>query len=410
MNNLFYYSAIILCFIFLSLILYIKLRFKFWNIQPVFHVYDFTYYLFPPGIINHQLPEKNKYYNSKNIETHPFSNLSELKIKQFISFIKTNYFQNKQYKNNIFSPNYDNIVPYFKGHNSICFISLYNEEEMLYNAKDGTGIERQKLISVMTSRPIYINIINKGKMDAYYVDYLCVEKQRRKQGIAEQMIQTHEYNQRLDNKNIVVSLFKREGELTGIVPLTIFDSYCFSMKNWKKPAQLNAKYSIIECSSSNIHILYDFLKKNENHFGLFGITEVSNIIELISSGNMFIYFIIDQSIKSLNNILYCYFFRKSCTFLEKSEEVLSCIGSINCLDSKTNDNIIFIHGFKLVVLKIKEKHTNFHYLAIENISHNEIITNNLKLKTKPFIIMPCAYFFYNFAYPTFVSKKVFILC
>ena len=407
MNYLLYYSIILLCFIFLSLILYIKLKFKFWNIQPVFHVYDFIYYLFPPGIINHQLPEKNKYYNSKNIQVLSFSELSELKIKQFISFIKTNYFQNKQYKNNIFYPEYNNIVPYFKGHNATCFISLYYEEELLYNAKDSTSIENQKLIGAMTTRPIHINIINKGNFDVYYVDYLCVDKQRRKQGIAEQIIQSHEYVQRHSNQNIVVSLFKREGELTGIVPLTIYDSYCFSIVKWKMPAHLDAKYSIVECSKSNIDFLYEFLKVNENQFQLFALPELSNIIELISSGNMYIYFIVDRSITTFNNILCCYFFRKSCTFLEKGEEVLSCIGSIN---GSGSINDFFIHGFKIIVCKIREKHKDFHYLAIENISHNEIIINNLKLKTKPYIIMPCAYFFYNFAYFTFISKKVFILC
>ena len=45
------------------------------------------------------------------------------------------------------------------------------------------------------------------------------------------MIQTHEYNQSHKNKNICVSLFKREEELTGIIPLTIYKTYCFPLKN-----------------------------------------------------------------------------------------------------------------------------------------------------------------------------------
>ena len=51
----------------------------------------------------------------------------------------------------------------------------------------------------------------------------------------------------------------------------------------------------------------------------------------------------------------------------------------------------------------------FGFAAIENISHNNIIIQNIKLKTQPLIISPTAYFFYNFAYPTFKSNKVFII-
>jgi hypothetical protein len=37
------------------------------------------------------------------------------------------------------------------------------------------------------------------------------------------------------------------------------------------------------------------------------------------------------------------------------------------------------------------------------------LINNIKNKTKPFITSPTAYFFYNFAYPTFKSNKVLIV-
>jgi hypothetical protein len=46
--------------------------------QPVFHIYDLHYYLFPCGIINYELPEKNQYTNFKDIETIQYSKLSDL--------------------------------------------------------------------------------------------------------------------------------------------------------------------------------------------------------------------------------------------------------------------------------------------------------------------------------------------
>jgi hypothetical protein len=39
----------------------------------------------------------------------------------------------------------------------------------------------------------------------------------------------------------------------------------------------------------------------------------------------------------------------------------------------------------------------------------EFFDTEIKIKTTPLIISPTAYFFYNFAYPTFCSNKVLIL-
>lgn len=192
-------------FTFFIIYIYIRLKYGFWAIQPVFHIYDLMYILKPPGIINHGLPEKNKYTNFKNIETIMFQEVSELKQLRMVNFIKTNYLQNKE---NVFSPQSENIIPYFKGHNTKSFISFYNENIMMMDSKKNTLVEDKKIIGIMSTRPIHVFINNKdkdAKFDAYYVDYLCVDKMYRKKGIAPQIIQTHEYNQRHLNKNIVVS-------------------------------------------------------------------------------------------------------------------------------------------------------------------------------------------------------------
>ena len=76
--------------------------------------------IWPPGIINHDLPEKNKYTNFKNIETIVYSELSDLKINKFVNFVKIHYLQNKD---NTYSPKKKNILPYFNGHNIKSFFS-----------------------------------------------------------------------------------------------------------------------------------------------------------------------------------------------------------------------------------------------------------------------------------------------
>ena len=393
-----FFIIIFLIILLVFLKIYIKIKFPFWSLQPVFHVYDLSYSFFPPGVIMHSLPEKNKYTNFINIETLLYSKVSSLKIKKFVQFIKIHYLQNKD---NHFNPKENNILPYFIGHNTYSFFSFYSVDDKKIDLKSSSVIVDKKIIAVMTARPLHV-IINNGnkdaKMDVYYVDYLCVDKSYRKQGIAPELIQTHEYNQRHINKNISISLFKREGQLTGIVPLVVYNTYGFHINNWKKPTSLHGKYAIIEITSNNLHYLNDFLNNNNTSFDIFILPEISNIIELLKTGNLFI-----QVIMLEGNIVCAYFFKKTCTFIETNLEVLTCFASINIHDTQT-----FILGYKNIFWNLARKYS-FGYAGIENISHNHLIINNILLKTKSHIISPTAYFFYNFAYPTFKPEKTFIL-
>jgi len=377
---------------------YIRLKFGFWALQPVFHIYDIGYMIKAPGIINEDLPQKNKYTNFKNIDTILFGNLTLVQTQRFVNLIKANYLQDKD---NIFNPQEENILPYLRGHNDKTFVSFYNEDMCRVDLKKGTTISDSTPIGIMTTRPVHIAIHNgnkDAKFDAYYVDYLCVDKMQRKKGIAPQIIQTHHYNQRQLNKNIVVSLFKREDELTGIVPLTIYSTYGFSVKTWTKPPDLSGEYKLLEINAQNLHFLTNFIREKESNFNISICVEITNIIELIKTKNIFVYVILSE-----DTIICAYFFRKSCIQVEKGLEVLTCFASI--CDCDTN---IFSEGFKISFWKIAAENF-FGFAAIENISHNNIIIDNIILKTRPSIISPTAYFFYNFAYPTFASNKVLII-
>jgi hypothetical protein len=91
-------------------------------------------------------------------------------------------------------------------------------------------------------------------------------------------------------------------------------------------------------------------------------------------------------------------------------EVLSCFASIhdNSITNNIDYNDIFIQGFKISFWKIAAENY-FGFAAIEDISDNNIIIDDIKLKTKPLIVSPTAYFFYNFGYPTFQSNTVLII-
>jgi len=375
--------------------IYIRIKYKFWAIQPVFHIYDFYYWFINVGIIRHDLPVKNKYVNFVNITTEPFENINTTIKTQITRLIQFNYYRNNENK---FYPKQENIDPYFIGHNAKTFWSYFTEQELFMDNKNATTIKNDTIIGIITSRPLHVKI-KTNSFDVYYVDYLCVNKKWRKKNIAPQLIQTHEYKQSHNNKQICISLFKREEELTGIIPLTIYKTYCFNMNQWIQPSNLHSSVKFLTCDKQNIHYFYDYFKNVKNKFDIYIFPDLVNLFELISTKNIFITMLLLD-----DNIISVYIFRKTCIFIE-NKEIISCIASINT--DLTNKE--FIQGFKIALWNIMQKYTNFKYLAIENISNNNVIIDDLCLKITPVAISPMAYFFYNFAYQPFKSNKCFII-
>lgn len=387
--------CIIICFI------YIRLKYKFWVLQPVFHFYDIYYWFINVGIIRKELPEKNRYVNLKKIKTTTFENLDETTLKKLVLLIRLNYLRNNENK---FDPKKENVIPYFKGHNTKTYWSYFIEPDLLMDNKTGKTIEENKIIGVITSRPLHVKI-NNGRNDAnfdvYYVDYLCVHKGWRKKNIAPQLIQTHEYNQSLNNRNICVSLFKREEELTGIIPLTVYKTHCFNMRKWKMPEQLAPNSVVLTGDKQNIYYFYNFINETAQKWDILIYPEISNLIELVATKNIFVkMLVIDGDIEAI------YIFKKTCTYIEKEKEIISCIASINGTTLSTKE---FIKGFKMALWSIIKEHNYFGYLVIEDISDNACIINNIYINTYPLVVSPSAYFFYNFAYSPFKSEKCFII-
>jgi len=380
--------------------MYIRIKYPFWALQPVFHFYDIYYWFINIGIIRHELPEKNRYVNLKNIKTITYDQVDNNLLSQFVTLIQLNYLRNND---NIFKPMKENIVPYFVGHSAKTFWSFYNEKDLLIDNKTNLTIETEKIIAVITSRPLHVKInVNKHTVfDVYYVDYLCVNKGWRKKNIAPQLIQTHEYNQSHLNKKICVSLFKREEELTGIIPLTVYKTYCFNMRNWGQPHMLEAKIVLLDGDKQNMYYLYNFMNETSGLWDIMIYPEISNLIELVNTKNIFIKMIVIDT-----NIEAAYIFRKSCTFIEKGKEALSCIASIKGNNISISE---FIQGFKISTWSIIKTHRNYQYLIIEDISNNNCIINNISIKTYPTAVSPTAYFFYNFAYSPFKNDKCFII-
>ena len=179
---------------FLTLILivfyvYYKLKYKFWSRQPVFHIHNLKYWLFPPGFIQKEIPKKDKFYDYA-IKTKEFSEVPEDELLLFTSFIKAHYMPKKYEK---YNPSKDNVLDYFKHHNDKSYITLkYEISDITKNSKT--------LISSITSRPLEC-IIDGNKINLIYVYFLCVKKDKRKQGSSPKSIYTDYFYIRERDKN-----------------------------------------------------------------------------------------------------------------------------------------------------------------------------------------------------------------
>jgi hypothetical protein len=386
--------------------IYIRLKYKFWSLQPVFHFYDIYYWFINIGIINKDLPKKNKYVNLKKIVTNPFEKVNELTKKQIVSLIQLYYFINNENNENKYEPKLENIIPYFIGHNVPTFWTYFLEPELFIDNKTSKTIQENQIIGVITSRPLHIKINGVRKdaeFDVYYIDYLCVNKFWRKKNIAPQLIQTHEYNQSYYNKRISVSLFKREEELTGIIPLTIYKTYCFQIRNKMfYSTQLNPKITLLTGDKQNIYYFYNFLKETTNKWDITIYPAISNIIELVTTNNLFVKMLVIDG-----NIVAIYIFRKTCTYIKKDKEIISCIASVLKENILTKDE--YLTGFYVSLLSILKDNKQFKYLTIEDISDNRMIIKNIETNISPLVVSPMAYYFYNFAYNPFKSEKCFII-
>ena len=106
---------------------FIKIRFRFWSQQPVFHLYNLFYWMWPCGIIQHGHPPITKFYDA-NIVTQKFTDVSTEKKALFYTFIKSHFLNNKK---EIYNPPKFAVLDYFNRHNKDSRLSL--QFELLHN-------------------------------------------------------------------------------------------------------------------------------------------------------------------------------------------------------------------------------------------------------------------------------------
>tara|TARA_B100000424_G_C22906402_1_gene482138 strand:- start:284 stop:1402 length:1119 start_codon:yes stop_codon:yes gene_type:complete len=362
--------------------LYYKVKFQFWSRQPVFHFHNIWYWYDPPGIIQKDKPQMDKFYNSY-IEFDSYDNYSTEKKELFREFIKDNFLP---HKTEHYIPTDKSINSYLESHNDKAYLSL-NYKNRLSPHKN--------IISCMTTRPLEC-YVNNDIFTLYYVDYLCVHSKERKKGIAPVTIYSHYVNHRIKHDNAVF-FFKREGETTLIVPLMVYKTYFYDISRWDKEVKFDQpNINVYKVHSQNDNHYFHFIKKLRQSFDCVIHPSVSNVINLCTNNELFIFILmIGKEDKAL------YVFRDPhITYTGKSSIELVC---------SFNGNItkeLFTLGFFNCINQIN-KVKPFDVLLIENTSHNDIILKTISIRYQSFEEALASYYFYNYGSLPILSNNVF---
>lgn len=409
--------------VYILFVLYFRIQYPFWSIQPVFHFHNVKHWLFPCGVLYKDGKfKKTRYYQPYTVEVKPMNDCKETILHDFYALIQRHYMDTKD--GSVYNPSNAKIQAYFTGHTNPCFLSYTYSTETLQDYKHHTQIQRPILVSALTSRPIHMYIEGgdtNSKTGKYhlvnYVDYLCTHRKHRSKGYAPKVIYTYAIDSQKYEPNTNVFLFKREGESTAIVPCVTYMSYIYKLHLWNLNTHIDKTIlSVVRIQKDN----YQLIRKCLNPYYLKQVfpfvlcCDIANIIELLEKQCIYIYALLhDTQIHAL------YIFRNSDVSYQ-NECVIDCIGSILYNDdgkinigySRETENKhreqLFMDGFLECIKQIRD-FTNMKYLVIENISYNTILLREISKKYIEVEISPTSYYLYNYIMRPYMEYDTFLL-
>ena len=399
-DNLPIYILIGLILITISIFVYIKLAFPFWNVQPVYHVYDFwrclysrpfrIYPRFHAGV-------KTRFCKGDVVDIVPYVDASVDQKKAFVNLVQC---YSSMDEGIMCMFHLDNLDAYMNGHMYGSYLSFYKPKryalgdgslygkDILYKRKDINGEEQivceEKPRGCVASRSGEL-VVRGHKEVVYWMDYLVVSTGIAKSDIAKvqrELFETHVYKvgliqwKELVEEAIRVWLFRRVGELlSGVVPLVRFFRREYEIPN--NPGFFTPSYPehvvLVEISGANIRKLTDGIERCRGRFGVWGLMDEGSLVGLIKAGVIKVYIL-----ERKGDILAMYFFRDMRMVIEGSSgadgsgpersggAVLELSGSIYVEGGLG----LFRRGFLGSLGEIVKKSPVYRRLCVDDISDN----------------------------------------
>ena len=409
-----HYLAFMITFTILIYFAYIKLKYPFWSSQPVYHNYDVLRSMYnKPFIINRNTPMKTKYYDHLHVQTFNYSECENIHKNELLNLIQCYYINSDKILHNI---SLKDLECYFIGHSEPAYVSIYAEQQydQIYDVSGSIISSSFIPAGCITSRKsnFWYSINDKNtnyhEMAIYFVDYLCANRNGKQKNIYRNLLQTHEFNQRIKNPNIQCSLIKKEIELfQGIVPFVQFNTNTYHIPFYEKQP-LPAGYYITKLEEKTIASYADFFYSNNDYcskthlFDVIVFPDIGNVVHMIRQGILHIY-----CLKNKQHIYGFYFFKDANMHYEELDgNTLHFTNSVmNCLSPT-----IFYNAFVNSIQDLVHKNKTYKMMLFEDIGHNEILLQFWNQHNSPIFTNLTAYYLYNFVYPIKVAKKrVFIL-
>lgn len=403
---MFEYILTVISLTVLTIFAYIKLKFPFWNIQPVYHSYDYWRMLYKtPFTIYKYRPVKTKFTDLAHVHTFPFDDVSTDNLAEIVNLLQCYYIPTDRIIHTIQSADITSILT---GQSQSSFVSIYSDIHYEFNKNttiDGSAniIIQQKPIGCITSRSLRF-LYRAGstpntytEQPVYYIDYLCVNREHNQLNLNRKLLQTHEYNQRLHNKNVSVSLIRKEGDLfVGIVPLVQFKTHAFHIRDTKFP-KLPTKHHIRALDIESIDTLLDYFHSDPNadpkteFFDLLFLPDIGNITAQLKQGILAGYYLMIEG-----EVLAFYFFKDDrTTYDDVDGNTCQLIASVMNCHSVNLFHIGFLHALRRQ-MQIRPK---LKILLIDEIGHNVNLMSVWRYKNTPILTTNTAYYLFNMVYP-----------
>lgn len=381
------------------IIAFIKIRYPFWNIQPVYHSYDICrWFYWRPFVFYRHGPVKTKYCDFLHVSTKPYSDISEIEKQLCCDLLQTQYLSTDR----IFCVlGIEDINAYMTGFNDPTFLSFYSMDYFdVSSLRFQSRVESP--IGCMVSKPAYIHFKNSEmNLNIYYWDFICMHRDYNKQGTVRQLIQTHEFQQRMLNPEIRVSIFKKEVALCrGVVPITQFKTRTYYLQMAKLP-KMALEYTCVRILKENVQMLYDSLLSLKVGFDLSLIPDIGILVTMITAKLWYIYIL-----KHKDHVCGIYFFKDlrlhyedmdtSITNSHKNADDLG--NSIHCFASiQSVETPLFYLGFVYSLYLLLKFQPKYRILLIDEIADNAVLLSGWN--KAPIFETDTAYYFFNYFYP-----------
>lgn len=380
---------------------YIKIKYPFWNNQPVYHTYDFWRGLYSiPFSVYKYRPVKTKFCDFDHVKTYNYLEASNEQIENLTNMLQCYYYSSDSIIHTIQK---NDLNAYLTGQNETSYISFYTEP--IYTAINGDVIESMRTLGTITSRcanlcyRIGINDLSYKEIPIYFMDFLCINREHDYKKISRKLLQTHEYNQRIKNPIVSVSLIKKEADLfEGIVPFIKYQTYTFALRNINIPS-LPKNLELVGINNENLDIVFDFLHVQKTAdfkyfpcmFDIFVVPDIGNLIAMIKQRVFYVF-----CLRRAKEVLAIYFLKDTKTQFEAADGgTLQLVGSISNIQSSQSFYLGFLHTLKRII----KLNPHFKILVFENLAHNMVLFNYWRDKHTPIFENPAAYYLFNFIYP-----------